>query len=232
LSAYNSETKTYYFAQNEKFSIDIIRKMGHLFAVQINAMMKDSDMALVHAAAVGIDDKGVLICARGEGGKSTLSISAMLEGFQYVSDDYLILSKTDQLYAHPIYSFTNIFPQTQAKMVGLKSKLMWDSYWRPQKQTLDISAHHDSFVKKLPIKAVIFPRIADVEIPFIEPVEKGKAIAQMIHSTIHQLGDYDNAGHIKKLIALTSDLEAYQINLSPDLEANVKILRNFIYEQL
>jgi hypothetical protein len=237
LSAYNPETKTHYFSIGD-FSVDLIRKMGHLFVKQLSDIAQmAADHALVHAAAVGIDDQGVLICARGGGGKSTLAVSAMLAGFQYVADDYVILSKTEagQLYAHPIYSTINLFPSMQEQLDGLNAKFIHKSYWQPDKNTLDISAHHDRFVHQLPVNVVIFPQIGNVEIPSIEPMDemgKRKAIVQLVHSTISQMQETRNHGYIKLLMSLVSGLDFYRINLSPDLNANVKLLKQFIKKEL
>jgi hypothetical protein len=235
LKAYNPETKTYYFSKDD-FSTDVIRKMGHLFVKQLSDIAQATNQALVHAASVGIDGKGVLICARGGGGKSTLAASALLDGFQYIADDYVVLSKNEkgQLYAHPIYSTVNLFPHIQEKLPGLNAKFIQDSYWQPNKKTFDISAHHDRFVPELPINTVIFPQIGNPENPSIEPMdvmEKGKAIVQLIHSTVFQMLDTQNSGYVKTLMSLVSGLDFYQINLSPDLNVNVKLLKQFIKER-
>jgi hypothetical protein len=226
LIAKNQEKQTHYLCAND-FSVDVIRKMGHLFVRYINELAKTPDQAMVHAAAVGIAGKGALMCARGGGGKSTLAVSALLNGFQYVSDDYLVLSKTDRLYAYPIYSTINLSLEMYRQMDTLQSEYLYDNYYKP-KYTLSIAAHHAGFTKKLPLEMVIFPKISDVEKPSIEPADKGKAIVQMIHSTITQMGDKTNADYAKMMISFLSGLDFYQINLSPDLEANVKLLKQFI----
>jgi hypothetical protein len=228
LKAYNTETKSHYISSNN-FPDDFVPKMGHLFVRELYSLAKTDNQSLVHAAAVGIDDNGVLLCARGGSGKSTLAVSALLDGFQYVADDYSILSRTAEgVYAYPIYSTINLFPQMQAKMQHLQAEIMYPNYYQPLKNTLSIHAHHANFVKRLPIKAVIFPKIATVKFPSIEPMDKGKAIVQMIHSTMLQLDKTNNTDNVKKLISFISDLDFYQINLSPDLDANVKLLKQFI----
>jgi hypothetical protein len=83
-------------------------------------------------------------------------------------------------------------------------------------------------VKKLPIKAALFPNIVDVETPTIELIEKGKAMTQLIYSTILQMGDMADSTQVQKLISFLGELTFYQINLSSDLKVNVKTLRNFI----
>jgi hypothetical protein len=230
MTARCTETNTFYWACNDSLE-ERVRRMGHLFVHQFFEIVQNSEQALLHAASVGIDNKGVLIGARGGGGKSTLAISAMLGGFRYVSDDYSIISrKNSTIYAHPVYSVVNLFPEMQEKFKDLKTKYVWNSYWQPKKETLDISAHHSSFVEQLPIKAIIFPKICAVEKPSIEAMERGKAMVQMIHSTIMQLGRQNQGDYIKIVMSLLQDLPFYQINLSPDLLANVECLRQFIKE--
>lgn len=230
LSAYNHKTNTFYFAVNN-LTKEFISGNGHIFFDLISEMVKTPNSALVHGACVGIENEGVLICGRGGRGKSTLAVSSLLDNFQYIADDYLILNKTDKLYAYPIYSIIILAPQMYEKMKDLKAEFLWDNY-NNTKYVFDISEHHDRFVKKMPIKTVIFPEISvDNKVPSIELMNKGKAITQFIYSTAYQMGEQKNNDFMKKLISFVSDLDFYQINLSPDLKANVKILKNFIKER-
>ncbi len=230
LSAYNHKTNTFYFAVNN-LTKGFVSKNGHIFFDLISEMVKTPNSALVHGACVGVENEGVLICGRGGRGKSTLAVSSLLDNFEYIADDYLILNKTDKLYAHPVYSIVILAPHMYEKMKDLKAEFLWDNY-NNTKYVFDISAHHDRFVKKIPVKTVIFPEIsADSTVPSIEPVNKGRAITQLIYSTAYQMGEQKNNDFMKKLISFVSDLDFYQINLSPDLKANVKALKNFIKER-
>jgi hypothetical protein len=230
ISAYNAETKTHYYFQ-KSFSFDEIRQMSHIFVNVLTQMAKMSCRMLVHSAAVGVNGKGVLLSAKGGSGKSTLAVSALANGFHYVADDFTLLSRSDQgLLAHPIYSIVNLTPQMQAKISGLKATYVYDHWGHPWKQTLEISAYHDQFMKKMPLKAMIFPRITDTVTPTIERMpEKDKAIVQFAYSTATLLiRMQDRAEYMKNLMSFVSCLDVYQINLSPDLDKNVACLRQFI----
>ncbi|MDR0534442.1 MAG: hypothetical protein LBH01_10865 [Verrucomicrobiales bacterium] len=226
LEAHHQRTSTFHYA-GRAFSNESLAQAGHLFVRLINQVAKGPGQALVHAAAVGLDDKGVLICARGGGGKSTLAISSMLAGFQYVADDYLILEQRDRLYANPIYSVITLSPEMRRRMPSLQAEFLWDNY-NKKKQVLGISAHHSSFARELPIKAVIFPNISHTDACTIEHANKGKAITQLVHSTVSQMGDQKDPSHLKTLISFVKDLDFYQINLGTDLHANVSVLAKFI----
>jgi len=233
VEAYNAKTSTIYmmYAHNVELDINVIRKMGHIIVRYLYEISKSENQILTHSASVGLNNKGVMISARGGGGKSTLAVSAMLDGFQYVSDDYLMLTKkNDGLFACPVYSTINLSPSIIEKMPALKAGYLWNSWWQPQKHTLEISEHHSSFVNTLPIKALIFPQIKDIETPQIEKMtDKGKAITQMVYSSVSQLVNPENrSDYIKTLLSFIKDLNVYKINLSPDLKKNTKCLRKFI----
>ena len=228
INAENQEEKKYYFIA-EDFSYDVLSKQGHLFVKSISQIVRTSDSALVHSAAVGIDNKGILICAIGGSGKSTLSVSCLMNGFQYVSDDYLILNKVDNdLYANPIYSMITLSERIYKQMGNLKSRFMCNNY-NNTKYVLNIS-DYDNVITKLPIKAVVFPKICNVEEPTVEKTNKNRTITQLVYSTSSQMDKDKDAQYIKLLISFIKDLDFYQINLSQDLNKNVKILKQFVKE--
>ncbi|MBR3627770.1 MAG: hypothetical protein IKN42_02850 [Elusimicrobia bacterium] len=228
INAENSESKKYYFVA-EDFSYDILSKQGHLFVKLISQIVRTEHSALVHSAAVGIDNKGILICAKSGSGKSTLSVSCLTNGFQYVSDDYLILNKTNNLLALPIYSIITLSEHIYKQMPNLKSEFMCNNY-NNTKYVLNISSYDNNIIRNLSIKAVVFPKISNVVEPTIERTDKNKALTQFVYSTATQMDKDKDPQYIKQLISFVKDLDFYQINLSKDLNKNVKILKQFIKE--
>ena len=225
----NLEDKKCYFVA-EDYSYEVLSKQGHLFVKLISEIVRTEHSALVHSAAVGIDNKGVLICAIGGSGKTTLSVSCLADDFQYVADDYLILNKTDNnLYALPIYSIISLADHIYKKMPNLKSEFVCDNY-NKMKYILNISYYDDKLARNLPIKAVVFPKISNVDEPTMEKADKNKALTQLIFSTATQMNKGNDPDYMKMLISLIKDLKFYQINLSKDLNKNVQLLKQFIKE--
>ena len=228
LDAFNKKTNTYYYGRKE-FNIDTIAKTGHIFAQEIARILENHNISLVHSASVGIDGKGILISARGLGGKSTLSISALLDDFDYVSDDYVALKKDNGIVkSYPIYSIITLSQKMIDTMTNLKAKTLYTHPWNNTKKILNISNYHNKFVNGLDIKAVVFPNICGTDKPYIEKVSKGKAITQCIDSTIQQVNKKYDKKYTQQLISLMKDFDFYQINLSYDIFRNVEILKNFI----
>ena len=205
----------------------------HLFAMNFSRLADTPASTLIHGACVGVDGKGVLLCARGGKGKSTLTVSSLFQGFEYVSDDYLIIRKeVDKLLASPIYSMTALSPQIYSQLYdNLGPSRFIGLNGRMNKYILDISGWREQVRRNYPVKACLFPEIADVREPRIvrcTPQEKGRALTHIIHSTIEQMQEQGNTYAVRKLLGMLSGLDFYRIILSPDLLRNVECLRSFI----
>ncbi len=231
ITIYDQRTNTYFYGVNDLNPEEFI-KQGHIFVQIFNKIAKTENTALVHGAVVGIDNKGVLMCARGQRGKSTLAVLAMMRGFDYVSDDYLVLEQEgSELYSYPIYSIITLSPRMYNELYDdLKGKFVSNNA-RRDKYVIDVQNYHDAFRDKYPIKVCLFPQIVDDATPSIVPCKKGRAIAQLVHSTIIQLEDKHDIKTIKKLISFIKDFDFYQINLCADIQANVECLRKFCQQQ-
>lgn len=227
VNAYDQENNIYYYGVKDLHPEEFI-KQGHIFVQIFNKILKTPNSNLVHGALVGLENKGILFCARGQRGKSTLAVLSMMEGFDYVSDDYLVLEKEgDELYSYPIYSIITLSPKMYNELYhDLKGKFVSNNA-RRDKYVIDIKAYHDVFCDKYPVTVCMFPQITTDEKPSIVPCKKGRAITQLVHSTIFQMEDRHDIKTIKKLITFIKDFDFYQINLCPDIRANVECLRQF-----
>ena len=208
----------------------------HICALNFARLADTPASAMIHGACVGVEGKGVLLCARGGRGKSTLTVTSLFKGFEYVSDDYLILKQRDggKLTAFPIYSSTALTPEVYDKLYDCLGPSRFIGYnGRMNKYMLDISGWYDQVRWNYPVYACLFPEIAPVAEPTIiacTPQEKGRALTQIVHSSIEQTQQPGNTDAVRKLLGMLSNLPCYRIVLSPDLFRNVECLRTFIKE--
>lgn len=232
VNSYDKENETYFYGV-ENLEPEEFIKEGHLFVYILNNILKTENTNLVHGACVGLDDKGILFCARGQRGKSTLAVLAMMEGFDYVSDDYLTLEKDeDNLYARPIYSIITLSPRMYNELYNrLEGSRFVSNNARKDKYVINISNFHKQFKNKYPIKMCMFPEIVSDKEPSIRECtkqEKGRAITHLVHSTIFQMNDRHDIKTITKLMNMVSCLPFYKIYLCNDIYMNVECLRKFI----
>ena len=228
------EKKTYFYGAKDLSPEEFVKE-GHIFVQIFNKILKTENTALVHGACAGLDNKGVLFCARGQRGKSTLTVLSLLNGFEYVSDDYLTLEKDGKnLYAYPIYSIITLSPKMYSEMYEkLDGTRFISNNARKDKYVLNISNLHNQCKKKYPVKLCMSLDFTEDEKPSIvecSKQEKGSAATQMVHSTLTQMHDMKDIKTVKKIIDMISDFDFYKINLCNNIHKNVKLLRKFLTE--
>ena len=234
VNSYDEENQTYYYGV-ENLEPEEFIKQGHIFVQILNNILKTENTNLVHGACIGLNNKGILLCARGQRGKSTLAVLAMMEGFEYVSDDYLTLEKEgENLFAHPIYSIITLSPRMYNELYDrLNGSRFVSNNARKDKYVINISNFHNQFKKKYPVKLCMFPEIVSDKEPSVKECsvqEKGRAITHLVHSTVFQMNDRHDMNTIKKLINMVQEFRFYKICLCNDIYKNVKCLKDFIKE--
>lgn len=229
LSAFDPENATYYYAVEDLEPEEIIKR-GHIFVQLLFRICNVPGSSLVHGAVVGLQDAGVLLCAFGYRGKSTLSVHALLDGFDYVSDDYLILGRKegDALRAWPIYSIIALAPRAyQAMYDSFRGKFLSNNA-RKDKYMFNIAAYHDQFRRAYPVKFAMFPNICDCGEPSIEAGYRELCIEELALSTLHNFGNHRDALTIGKIYDFVRDLPCYRFNLSRNISHNTRCLREFL----
>lgn len=232
VNLFDRETNTYFYGAQNLEPEEFI-KQGHIFVQIFNKILRTKTSNLAHGAVVGIDNKGILLCARGQRGKSTLAVLSMMEGFEYVSDDYLVLEKDrDTLCTHPIYSIITLSPRMYNELYDkLEGTRFVSNNARKDKYVINIAKYHPQFRTKYPIEVCVFPEIVADSKPSIclcDTEEKGRAITQLIQSTVAQVQDINDHTTILKLMDMVKDFEFYKINLCSDIAQNTQVLRDFI----
>jgi hypothetical protein len=229
VNTFDEKSNTYYYGVKDLTPEEFIKE-GHVLVQIFNKITKTPTSALVHGACVGLNDEGILFCARGQRGKSTLSVLSMMKGFDYVSDDYLVLEKeAEKLYSYPIYSIITLSPRMYNELYDkLEGSRFLSNNARKDKYVVNIANYHKQFKSKYPIKFCMFPEIVSDKNPSIVPCPKGRSIVQLVQSSVFQLQDASNNAVINKLIAMVKNYEFYQINLCQDIDKNTECLREFM----
>ncbi len=228
IEARDERANTYYYALDGMTSKDVAMQ-GHLFVQAFTHILRDENTGMVHSAVVGLNNKGMLFCGRSGKGKSTLSVAAMMAGFEYVSDDYLTIEREgDKIYTYPIYSMISLSHAMYDNLyTKMKGKFMYNNT-PGLKYIFNINAYHDQFRKKYPIELCLFPQIVDDEEPSVVPCAKTLPMFQFVHSSLEQVLLVNDKKSLKRFYEMIKDLNYYQINLCQDLDKNVACLRSFI----
>lgn len=227
LMAWDPANRVFFYAVTD-FSPEEFIKRGHLCVYGLARILKGPARNLGHGAVIGLDGHGALVCGMGYRGKSTLSITAMLEGFDYVTDDYILLDKSDGiLRAWPIYSIITLGPAVYQKLSPRLNAKFVSNNGRKDKYVFNIANYHERFASAYPIKCCLFPRFVDATEPSIEVGDRAIATDEFAYSTVMQTSEVQDMRLIAKLCSFVDDLPCFRFNLTTDFFKNIRCLRTF-----
>lgn len=226
LSAFDRERRRFYYVQPKPPGEDYMVH-GRTTVFSFSRWASASDLIMLHAATVGIDGKGVLVVGRSGSGKTTFALSCLLDGLDFVSDDYTLLSASGTLQAMPLYSMVGVtqevcrrFPQLDT-LSSLPPKALSNG-----KTQFIIPAQR--FAESLEVKAIILPVVRGESEPSIQPVAQGRAMIHLLHSTALQTGREQDTGLIRQMAQRLARLPVYEMRMSTDLNKNPAALRQFL----
>jgi hypothetical protein len=192
---------------------------------------------LLHAAAVGTEDRGgLLLAGRGGSGKSTTALASLLDGrWLYVADDYcVVLEEREGATVHSLYCSAKLDAKTLAGFPGLSRSASSLDGWRDPQEKIILNLHR-SFSKRLrrelPLRAILLPSIpkeSNGEGPSrFTPVGSGAAVRALAPSTLFQLPGA-GANNFRMIAALTNRLPCFQVELGGEFAGVPASLREFM----
>lgn len=191
--------------------------------------------ALLHSGAVGLNGEGVMISAVGGGGKSTTVLSCLLDGMDYVSDDYLILDPKT-VTAYPLYNSGILNEDSLRRLPELEPLVYGNVLRRPDRYIINLSRYRDRFCRGMKIRAVVFPHILPDGSPEREAVirkdPRHTAKTQMLVSSARNngFGVLQDQDALHSLFGAVSGLPSYELLLSPDRQSNCRAVRSLLHD--
>jgi hypothetical protein len=143
---------------------------------------------LVHAAAVGRPDGGVLLVGMGGAGKSTTALSCLGTELRYAADDYCMLSADPEPYAHSLYNSAKVYaadlPQFP-RLAGIHRRL--DAPGMDKALLYLYPQAADCIARGFPIRAIVVPSISGSADTIARPLSPAAALRALAPSTMLQV---------------------------------------------
>jgi hypothetical protein len=181
---------------------------------------------LVHAAAVGVGDTGVLIVGRGGSGKSTTAVSAALHGLRYAGDDYVVLSHQSEPSALSIYCSGKVNGDVLAGLPVLQPHIV-----NPDRQATDKALvflgepFRSVWTESVQLKAIIATKITGGKVS-LRQSPATLIFAEIASSTIFQMPG-SGSRTLAALKKLFQELPVYTLELDVDLAVNAGMIHDF-----
>lgn len=166
---------------------------------------------LVHAGAVGVADRGVLLAGRGGSGKSTAALGCLQAGLSYAGDDYVLVQVDPTPFVHSLYSSGKV-DASAARVLAAPA---------PAGEKVVLFLHEiypERMSRGFSIEAVLLPRITSRPGVRINPVPPATVLAALAPTTILQL---PGAGQdtLDAIARLVRRVPGYVLEMGPDTAA-------------
>ncbi|HUZ71436.1 MAG TPA: glycosyltransferase [Stellaceae bacterium] len=172
--------------------------------------MECNGCQLLHGAAVGDENGGILITGKGGVGKSTTALACLAAGLTYVSDDYLILRHDPSPCAFSLYSTAKINADQLDRFSQFRAMVANTPFLSDEKAVLYLYPKYARLIaRSLPLKAAVTPRIAAQTQTEIAPASKISLQRAAAFTTMSQLPHAGRATHafVDRLIMELPSLE-------------------------
>jgi hypothetical protein len=197
----------------------------------LHRWMRDRGYLLVHAAAVGLPGRGVLLTGKGGCGKSTTALACLQTELLYAGDDYCLISGIDGPHVYSVYNTG----KQNAKDVG---RFPW-------LQPAIINAHaldtekalfffHDFLPEKMsagfPVAAILIPQITGRPETRLTPVSPAKGLLALAPTTVYQLHAAEQQHILRSLSEFIRMMPNYILELGTDIDQIPQVILNFLNE--
>jgi hypothetical protein len=175
------------------------------------------NMLLVHGAAVGRADGGVLLVGRGGSGKSTSALACLESDLLYAADDYCALDDRAPA-VHSLYCSGKLEPAHAARLHHLPEPTIDGDGSEDEKAVFFVQDRYpDRVCRSFPLRAVLAPKIAGDETRMV-PLAGAVALRALAPSTLLQLHPADPEA-FARMARLVNSVAAYSFELGPEIAA-------------
>ena len=193
-----------------------------------DALAARQGMAMLHAAAIGLRGRGVLLAGRGGAGKSTLALACLGRGFDYVADDYCLLSATPQPTAYGLYRTAKWKKDALVVPGWLAAQPPHALDDTQQKNVVRIDLlKPGQLADRLTITAIVMPVIADVPEARLDAITGSSALGPLAASTLAQ-AELDDPRPIALMGRLARAVPAYRLRMPRDPERSVSAIEAWL----
>ncbi|MEN8221979.1 MAG: hypothetical protein ABFR36_01865 [Acidobacteriota bacterium] len=172
--------------------------------------------AMIHSGAVGVSGEGMLISGRGGAGKTSTVISCIMNGMEYLGDDYVLISGAERFDAFSLFRsgkltnfILNLYPE-------LKERITNPCFSNEEKGLVFFGeGNGQATSNKAEIKGIIIPEIVRQEKSSFQPASASEAFRALAPSTVFQhIGNRNNLFRLTG--RLTKDIPCYKLYTGSD----------------
>jgi HPr Serine kinase C-terminal domain len=202
-----------------------------LFTLPIIELLKRRRIFSVHAAALAVGDRGVLLAGTSGAGKSTLAVALVRAGLQFLGDDFVFLAR------HPaapprVLAFPDEIDLNEAS-VRLFPQLSWviDAPrvhgWPKWSHTADELFTAVNIRSSCEPRALVFPRVGGSARSALAAMHRDDALLELAPNVLLTDPEASRA-HLEILADLVRMCDCYRLEVGRDFDALADQLRSLV----
>jgi serine kinase of HPr protein (carbohydrate metabolism regulator) len=185
--------------------------------VPLSIFFADRGIDFVHGGLVSLDGGGLLIAGAGGSGKSTVSVAALLDGFDFLGDDCVAI---DQLHAFSVFGSSCI---ERDHLHRFRLGRAVEETRGDGKDVLPLSRWFgDRLVSSTTIRAIVLPRVTHAGAVTVERVSAREALLALAPSSILKRA-VPPAEALTRIARLVRSVPAYRLEMGPVDEVGTRL---------
>ena len=184
---------------------------------------------LVHAAAVALNGEAVLLAGRSGSGKSTSSLACMAAGFEFLGDDYCLVTLDPVPGVHGLFGSAKLsFHHLRERLPELAPAIANAAELGEASDDKAVLFPGDHMPGRIgtsrPVKAIVIPRVSENRVSSLRPVSGMHALKALAPSSLLQMPGLKQHA-LSQLAQLARTIPSYELALGRELDSVPATLR-------
>ncbi len=145
------------------------------------------DSTMLHSGAVSLDGRALLISGPGGSGKSTIALACLLNGMDYLGDDYVVVANNKNITVSSLYSTVKLTGDAIRRFPAVRKWTTNPGFSRNEKEVifLDVAAP-GKIIAESSLQGIIIPEISGAPGSSWRRISAAEAFRALAPSTIFQ----------------------------------------------
>ncbi len=179
--------------------------------------MRENARQMLHAAAIGTPEGGVLIPGKSGSGKSTVALACVLSGLQFLGDDHVLIDDANPPIAYSLYNSAKLHPDHLGAFPELSSIMNNNSDTGAEKAVIHLYPQFPTRVcKQIEIKQILIPEITGSLTSEICNSTVAESLRALAPSTLFQLAG-SHSGDFQAIVEVVKKVPIFKLKLGTDL---------------
>lgn len=145
------------------------------------------DSTMLHSGAVSLDGRALLISGPGGSGKSTIALACLMNGMDYLGDDYVVAAKNKDITVSSLYSTVKLTGYAFKRFPAVRKRTVNPGFSKDEKEVIFLdAAAPGKIIAESSLQGIIVPEISGANHSTYSRIPAAEGFRALAPSTIFQ----------------------------------------------